>query len=287
MTRAKAFCPGHITGFFEIHRTDDALSTGSRGAGLCLTLGATSRVTMLDSTKQKVTVTINGEPQNAEVTKAALKRLLGKDKVDVKVITTLDLPVSQGFGMSAAGSLSASLALAELLGVDKQKAFESAHIAEVKCGTGLGDVSAIHRGGITIRKTAGLPPIGEVLRIDGEPELALGVVGRKMLTKSVLQDARKSKAINDFGGSCVDRILRRRSLEELMSLSQSFAADSGLASDEILGIIDECSNSGMASMAMLGNSVFAMGDIQKISKTLRKHGPTWRCKVDCAGPRIL
>jgi pantoate kinase len=287
MTRAKAFCPGHITGFFEIHRTSDVLSTGSRGAGLCLTVGATSSVELLESNRPKITVSINGEEQRAEVTKSAVKYLLGTDKAEVNVATTLDLPVSQGFGMSAAGSLSASVALAELLGQDRHKAFEASHIAEIECGSGLGDVSALHKGGITIRKTAGLPPIGEVLRIDGEPEVVLGVTGRKMLTRSVLLDPKKSRAINASGGRCVDQILRNRTLEELMSLSHSFSIDSGLASNEISKILDECNNVGMASMAMLGNSVFSIGNTREMREILNKHGPVWDCKVDCMGPRVL
>lgn len=287
MTRAKAFCPGHITGFFEIHKTDDVLSTGSRGAGLCLTLGATSSVESMKSTRQRIAVAIDGKPHRAEVTKSALGRLLGKDKVEVRVSTTLDLPLSQGFGMSAAGSLSAAIALADLLGIERQKAFEAAHIAEIECGCGLGDVSAIHKGGITIRKTAGLPPRGEVLRIAGEPDLVLCVLGRKMLTKSVILDSKRSRAINHYGGKCVDHILKKKSLKELMSLSRSFAGDAGLASKEVLLAIDECTDSGMASMAMLGNSIFAVGDVERVGKILRKHGPTWKCRVDRASARLF
>jgi len=287
MSRARAFCPGHITGFFEIHRTDNLLSTGSRGAGLCFTLGATSSVELRDSDRQTIKISINGKEQRAEVTRIAVKHLLGKVKSEVRVTTGLDLPVSQGFGMSAAGSLSASIALAELLGQERQRAFEASHMAEVECGSGLGDVSALHRGGITIRKTAGLPPIGEVLRIDGEPDLVLGVVGRQMLTKSVLLNSAKTMGINRSGGKCVDRILGERTLEKLMSLSHSFSIDTGLASKEILGILDECNSVGMASMTMLGNSVFATGDSAGISDILKKHGPVWECKVDVEGPRLL
>ncbi|HUU07091.1 MAG TPA: sugar kinase, partial [Thermoplasmata archaeon] len=42
--RARAFCPGHITGFFEICRADNLLASGSRGGGLCTSLGALSDV---------------------------------------------------------------------------------------------------------------------------------------------------------------------------------------------------------------------------------------------------
>jgi pantoate kinase len=121
---AKAFCPGHITGFFQICDSDDILSMGSRGAGLCITLGATSSVKVEDSAKQQISVMIDGKESKAEVTTEALRYILGHAKSRVEVNTTLDLPQSQGFGMSAAGSLSSALALAHLLGKDRQMAFE-------------------------------------------------------------------------------------------------------------------------------------------------------------------
>ncbi|HJX04433.1 MAG TPA: hypothetical protein VJ489_01295, partial [Thermoplasmata archaeon] len=60
MKKAAAFSPGHVTGFFEICRSDDLLSTGSRGAGLCLTLGAASEVRVADSARKSIEVSING-----------------------------------------------------------------------------------------------------------------------------------------------------------------------------------------------------------------------------------
>jgi pantoate kinase len=264
MKRA-AFCPGHITGFFEICRSSSMLSTGSRGAGLCLTLGATSEVSAARSTKQSIDVTINGKPSAAAVTKQALRYLVEDDCLQVRVSTTLDLPVSQGFGMSAAGSLSASIALAAILGKNRQRAFEAAHFAEIEQGGGLGDVSALHKGGITIRKKAGLPPVGKVLRIDGEPEVVLCVIGKKILTKSVLSNPSKARKINATGSSKVDELLKRPSIYRLMELSYQFSLESGLASRKILEAMSAASKLGMASMSMLGTSVFAIGDTAGLS----------------------
>jgi len=284
---AKAFCPGHITGFFQICEAEDLLSTGSRGAGLCLSLGATSKVWVSHSQRQAIEVLIDGKKSKAEVTKMALRHLLGQDKLKVEVSTNLDLPQSQGFGMSAAGSLSASLALAEVLGMKKREAFEAAHIAEIKCKCGLGDVSAIHKGGMTIRKKPGLPPIGEVLRIDGTPEIVLAVVGRRRLTKSVLSNPAKPKAINENGSKRVDELLENPTAEKLMELSASFAVESGLASKRIIEAIDAASKLGMASMSMLGSSVFAIGDKKGLATVLSDYGEVWVCRVDIKGPRMI
>lgn len=284
---AKAFCPGHITGFFQICDSDDILSMGSRGAGLCITLGATSIVKVENSNRQQISVMIDGKESKAEVTTEAVKHILGHAKSRVEVTTTLDLPQSQGFGMSAAGSLSSALALAHLLGMDRQRAFEAAHIAEIKWKCGLGDVSAIHGGGITIRKKPGLPPKGEVIRIPGDPDVVLAVVGGKLLTRQVLSDAQKRNAINTSGSRKVDALVRKPSIEKLMEFSADFASETGLASSKILEAMGAASKLGMASMSMLGNSVFAMGDVPRLEAVLSGFGRTWTCKVDTEGPMIL
>lgn len=282
-----AFCPGHITGFFEICRSDDILSTGSRGAGMCLSLGATSRVTMERSTRQKMEVFIGGLRSRAEVTREALRTLLGEEPLRVGVRTTLDMPMKQGFGMSAAGSLSAALAAADMLGLPRQRAFEAAHAAEIRCGGGLGDVSAIHRGGITVRKRAGLPPRGEVLRIDGSPDVVLAVVGRGLGTKAILNDPEKAKAINASGSGKVDELIAEPTLERLMLLSSQFATETGLASRRVSEAMRVASGTGMASMSMLGSSVFAVGDTVSLRRGLSELGDVWTCTVDTEGPRVL
>lgn len=285
--RKSAFCPGHITGFFEIRRSNDLISTGSRGAGLCLTLGAGSEIGVTSSTRQSIEVSINGRSSDAVVTKHALRHLADEEKLKITVSTTLDLPVSQGFGMSAAGSLSASIALAEILGKSRQRAFEAAHIAEIEKGGGLGDVSALHKGGITVRKKAGLPPVGEVVRIDGEPEVVLCVVGRKMLTKSILSSPARARVINTTGSRKVDQLLKKPSIYRLMELSAQFTKESGLASRRILDVMNAASKLGMASMSMLGNSVFAVGDTTGLERVLSDFGDTYVCRVDTRGPRLL
>jgi pantoate kinase len=287
MKEARAFCPGHITGFFEICRSKDLMATGSRGAGLCLSLGATSNVKITPSSRQSIVVAINGKRSDASITKEAMRLLIGGERMKISVATELDLPVSQGFGMSAAGALSAAIAVCSIMKQTRRRAFEAVHIAEIVKGGGLGDVSAISRGGITIRRKAGLPPIGDVVRIDGNPEVVLCVVGRPMLTKSVLRDPRKQRAINSSGSRKVDELLERPTLEKMMSLSSEFAIESRLASGKIHDAMSAASKLGIASMSMLGNSVFAVGDTDGLERVLSDFGKTYTCVVDTKGPRLL
>lgn len=287
MMKAKAFSPGHVTGFFEICMNDDLLSAGSRGAGMCLSLGATSEVVMVPATRQSIKVTINGKNSKAEVTKRAITHLIGDKGYRVQITTELELPLSQGFGMSAAGSLSAAMGAAILLGKERQEAYEAAHKAEVETGCGLGDISAIHRGGITLRRRPGLPPIGEVIRIKGAPEVVLGIIGRRLLTTEILKDEQRRREINDKGGYLVESLVKQPTLERLMTNSRIFALETGLASKRVARAIDTASMHGQASMSMLGSSVFAIGQTEKLKEALSRVAQVVVCKVDTVGPRIV
>lgn len=284
---AEAFSPGHVTGFFEVRYTEDLLSSGSRGAGLCLALGAKSTVRATKSGRTSIDVMIDGKRSRASVTRASLVHLLQHEKWRVEVVTRLDLPQSQGFGMSAAGALSASLALAEILGRGRHEAFEAAHMAEISQRAGLGDISAIHKAGITIRTRPGLPPIGEVRRIDGTPNVVLAVLGRGLLTRTVLTDPIKRRMINKSGATKVEELSRDPTLSKLMELSALFAVETKLATREIQDAMSAASKLGMASMSMLGNSVFATGDVEGLVSVLSEFGEVWVTKVDSVGARVL
>jgi len=283
----QAFCPGHVTGFFEICPSENLLAMGSRGAGMCLSLGATSTVEVEETKRQSVETFINGRRAVAPVTKAALQYLLGNKGYKVRVDTVHDLPLSQGFGMSAAGALAASIALARVLDVRRQEAFEASHVAEITHKSGLGDVAALRRGGITIREKPGLPPRGRVVNIEGTPSVVLAVLGRKLLTSTILSNAAKRRKINESGKKTVDRLLKEPTVERLMELSYDFAVESNLASKKIIDAANAASKLGKASMAMLGNSVFAVGDPEGLVRVLSDFGETWVCKVDPKGPRVI
>ena len=285
--RARAFCPGHVTGFFEVHRAEDSLSTGSRGAGFCTTLGATSDVSVQETDEVAVSINVNGESREADVTRSAVERMVAGRGLCVTVDTILELPESQGFGMSAAGALSASVALAELLGLDRQEAFEAAHYAEIKHGGGLGDVPALHRAGITIREVPGLPPKGRVDRIDEELDIIIAVVGPPMRTSQILNDAESVARINRSGHSKVERLLAEPTAANLVHLSSQFAIETDLAQGRVREAMEAAEPAGRASMVMLGNSVFAIGRTQELVSTLSGFGEVRRCGVDNVGPRLL
>lgn len=236
----------------------------------------------------RCTVKIDGAPAEAPVTHAAIDRLLGGAPLDVKVETELQLPPSQGFGMSAAGVLSASLALVEILEKDCKEAFIAAHLAEVHCGSGLGDVAAIRCGGVELRRKEGLPPFGRVERLPGGFEMVLAQVGPRIETASIILDQEKERKINDTGRKCLSHLRKEPQIDSLFSLAARFAEDSGLMTTEVQRALAATSEIGQGSMCMIGNAVFVTGmDLEGIEAALRPFGTTYRTQVDHLGPRLL
>ena len=232
--RATAFAPGHISGFFEPIYTQDITRTGSRGAGINISLGSISHVVAENSSKQDLEIYINNKKSIAPVIRLALKYLLGKNPIKVVVKTKFELPMGQGFGMSAAGALSATYSLAKIMGVSTIDALKASHFAEVKLKTGLGDVMASCFGGIEIRKSAGLPPWGIIEHIPGKGDLVLCIIGKKLDTKKILEDSKKANKIIDYGKYCTKRLIEKPSVENLFSLSQIFTKNTNLANERVL-----------------------------------------------------
>jgi len=286
--RAVAFAPGHISGFFEpVYHNQDMMRTGSRGAGINVSLGSISEVVTENGTKQEVEIYVNGRKSTAPTTHLAIKHLLEDRPLHVVVKTRLGLPIGQGFGMSAAGALSATYALATIIGCPQIEAMKAAHCAEIQLRTGLGDVLASCFGGIEIRKKAGLPPWGLIEHIPGRYDVVLSVVGKKLNTKTILTDPAKVSNIVTYGKYCTKKLLENPSLENFFLLSQTFTKKIGFADKRVLGAIEIANRYGMASMCMLGNAVFAIGETDNLCQTLLSFGKVFVSTVDEGGARVI
>jgi pantoate kinase len=284
--RVTAFCPGHLTGFFFPCEHEDPLRSGSRGAGLCVDQGATSMVSVKEGSGE-ISINVNGRGANAPVTRTAVTILLGDRTTDVRIDTRLDLPVSAGFGMSAAGALSASFALAEALELSVEDAFAAAHRAELSNRTGLGDVPALTAGGLTFRKKEGLPPYGQVDRLATRLDIVATVVGESMRTANVLADAGLRERIGTIGRECYRSLCLEPTVSNFFSVSRDFTERTGLASPRVLEALKEVDAHGKGSMIMLGNSVFATGELDELQGILQNYGQTYRLRLDALGPRVL
>ena len=283
-----AFAPGHISAFFEpVYVNKNLDRTGSCGAGINISLGGLSQVVVKPALHHTITVRINGSPSKAPVTKLALKYLLGEPPLRITVDTLLDLPESQGFGMSAAGALSTSLAIANLLNLPRENAVKSAHYAEVQLSTGLGDVVGSNFGGIEIRRKAGLPPWGMQEHIPTKFDMVICIIGKQIKTHKILSDAAQLRKIALYGRYYTKKLVENPSVKQLFSLGWEFTKKIGIADKMVLKAIEAANQHGQASMCMLGNSVYAIGDINQLSNSLARFGKIFCCTVDEQGARVL
>ena len=289
VSEGEAFCPGHVTAFFEVREDPDPRKKGSRGAGLCLSLGVRTVARVRDDSRASIDVIVNGRRQRADVTRRVAEKILGDRSCEVKILSETSLPVSQGFGVSAAAALSTALALDEALGggLPRDELVAIAHETEVECATGLGDVVPASLGGMDLRWKPGAPGYSEVRTFPVQADLLLAVLGQEIPTKSILRDAPKVATINRVGGALVDEFSRSPSFERLFDLGNRFAEETGLANRTMLEVIRASRMFGRATMAMLGNSLFATGNSEQLASLYRKFGSLQRCEVDNEGARVL
>jgi len=291
--RGEAFAPAHITGFFEICDTsENVLKKGSRGSGLCLDKGVTTSVTLSepeDPERPARSVYLNNKPCKAPVTHRVIDELAGDRDAIVK--SELAFPIGQGLGMSAAGALSTAAAIADALGLTREAAIHAAHKADVLSRTGLGDVGPAAQGGMTIRLKPGIPPHGQIrsIPIDEDVEVMVAIVGPPMDKPKILTDQGHRRRINAAGKDSVDRMSRNPTLDNLLVLSRKFAEDCGLMSKDVRLALKAVDRFGKASMSMIGNSIFCIGeDLGSMAQAMKKlTDEIYICHVDNDGARIL
>ena len=248
---ATAFVPGHVTGFFSAHRTDDPVTTGSRGGGLTLSDGVRVRVTPSQTTR----VDLDGE----RVGMAPVEHVLDAFGVSARVTIESELPVGSGFGVSGAAALGTAFASNTVFEGEwsENELVELAHVAEVDSGTGLGDVVSQARGGVPIRIEPGAPGHGV---LDGVPTSSRVeyVTFGELSTAEVIEG--DTSRLSRAGERALGELCERPTLPHLLRLSRRFAREAGLLVPEVETAIAAVADAGgEAAMAMLGRSVFALG----------------------------
>jgi len=253
------FIPGHITGFFTIHREEDPLRTGSTGVGITVDKGV---ITEVRAGKGKIY--FNGREIDLCPTKEVLNNI---------GIKGYDIIHRSGCGLGISGgcALGCAYELGKIINpqMDKLELLKIAHISEVRCGTGLGDVIGQYFGGFTIRRKPGFPLDVKKINIKDKNRyyIVIEVLGRRE-TKDVIEDPNWIERINKVGDRLLKEILKDPTLENFMRLSYIFAKETGLASEEVLSLCEDLNFSRGASQAMLGNTLFVLCTDEEIEDVL-------------------
>ena len=306
---ATAFAPAHITGFFAVRPDPDPVKAGSVGCGMCLETGVTARVTTdtagttvtsgtpdtsgttsttgtPDITGSGALIRLNGKQIDLPTVEYVVESLLGTGHSGLVVDLTADVPLGFGFGVSGAAALATALAVNADQGQGRtmKQAADVAHSAEVVNRTGMGDVAGQYAGGLVIRTAAGAPGVGAVEKVPVDTVEVSWVCMGEISTSSVLDDEKTMQRINILGRRALKALLKRPGLEYFMSLSRDFAFETGLVSPRAADAIEAVEAvGGRASMAMLGDTVFALGD----GSALMEFGQVGSSRIGTTGAHNL
>ena len=276
---------GHVTLIFTINdEPTDLDDQGSTGAGFCLQQGAEATVTIIENVDNKsleISVT-DSDGENVPVDCLELYTVLIEElerssnfTTDNKKITLsvkLELPRSQGFGMSAAGLLSAAKALIAASNIDDESlAYLVTHRTERIQSSGLGDVLALSAGGIELRFEPGSPctkgkAVGFTANI---PMILVWSNNEERHTRLYIDNPNWKERISSAGRTSIKRLrdgewgLSR--WNDLLTESLIFAEESGLLGEDsryelfrnVESILDMCDFGGdyVPRLCMLGTSV--------------------------------
>ncbi|HEV2317463.1 MAG TPA: hypothetical protein VGV89_07815 [Thermoplasmata archaeon] len=254
-----AFAPGHLTGVFEpAIEAADPRARGSLGAGVALEVGAWAQARWTPGRSRRVSVGGDlGAPW--PISRDVAERLVADRRGTLRVDLRHELPIGQGFGMSAAGALATGLAVAGALGVPAQRAIETAHLAELFGGGGQGGVAAILRPGLERRDRPGIPPWGRISHRPWSGRIFLVVMGAPIPSPTLLHDPEFLDRVGRSGHDGLRALRRGWSAERLFEEAEAFTDRLGLAPPSWGRIVRRLRGAETrVAQAMLGRSLFAV-----------------------------
>lgn len=274
-----AYSPSHITGFFAIHdEPENPLLRGSTGVGVSLEKGVVTSVYLQPSDETHLEYVFNNQVfplAKACIVKTVLEHYIGEEGGEHRVLVEqqASVPIGHGFGVSGAMALSLSLALNQALGTGytHEKAAQIAHIAEIKCLTGLGTVLAEYYGGFGLRTRPGAPGYGEVQKLPfPRDHVVLCVTTGPIETKNILNSPATKRKVNNIYTDIVEDFMGDKSLASFLKLSRRFADETGFETVEVRMLLKFFDRIGVpATMLMFGCGVFTIAHREQLVEILR------------------
>jgi len=308
LKRVRAYSPAGISSFFEICDTmpdgepiTDLEKVGARGGGFGIKNGIITEVSVSETEQNSVNIYINGrQAKEYETTRTVVKKLLERagGNYAVEVRHKVDVPVGAGFGSSAGGALTTALALAKALGLKLtyNQLGKIAHVAEVKCKTGLGTVGPLMIGGCVITVEPGAPGIATIDRIPITEDYVVvaGVFGPTP-TKEVLSSSERRLAVNKWGRKTLEKILAEPSIENFLTCCREFAEKTGFTTERVQKLIKIAEKAGAVGAAqnMVGEAVHAIATLEnaeRVAQAFKKVLPPEKilvAEIDFQGARLI
>lgn len=293
-----AFSPAHITGFFkaELDEKQRPELQGSLGAGFSIQSGVITSVEIEESDYTNFKIRVTGyQSDNTQVSEFVIKEFLKNIEGNyfLNIHHDIKVPVGYGFGCSAAVALSLAFALNQAFetGFSNEKLGRMAHIAEVSCQTGLGDVLASYHGGFEIRTRGGAPGIGSIKKISTESHSAIVICFAPISTKQFMKE--RMSSINGLGGKMVNKLIQSEDIDEFHDCSIEFANYVNIITPKMKTVIDDLQKNGIkCGVALFGETIFTLVPHSledKVFNILKKYndGIIIKSKIDELGARLV
>ncbi|PSP55715.1 GHMP kinase [Halobacteriales archaeon QS_1_67_19] len=250
----EAFAPGSVTAIFAPADSGDE----SKGASLAIEDGVIADVTPADETGLAASadapvVTVDGEPTAFEPVEIALETLGVAQRARADL--TAEIPIGRGFGASGAATLTTALAADAEFGLDysRDELVGVAHRAEVAAGTGLGDVFVQDLGGLVVGDGTQRRRFAKTTPVEYD---SFGPIP----TEEALADEGLMARIERAGTAALESLPDDPALAELTDAAWAFAEATELPTPQVrAAVADVRTAGGAASMAMVGETVFAVG----------------------------
>ncbi|USZ68954.1 GHMP kinase [Halorussus salilacus] len=253
----QAFAPGSVTALFA-----PAGAGESMGASFAVEDGVVADVTPAEERPAEErpaderpaddsVVLVEGDPTDFEPVELALADLGVSARVDLAP----EVPIGCGFGASGAATLATALAANEEFDLERsrEELVGVAHCAEVEAGTGLGDVFVQEMGGLVVGD-------GENRwRFERDTPVEYARFGG-IATEGMLADDDLMARIERAGVAALDALPEDPEMADVTREGWRFADETGLPTPEVRETVARAEDAGgVASMAMVGETVFAVG----------------------------
>lgn len=219
-------------------------------------------------------------------------------RLGIEIDHEVAVPIGAGFGASAAGTLSAAIAIADVLDL-KLTLNEIAmvvHRAEVVSRTGLGTVPALLQGGFVVVRESGGPGIAVLDKIPFRSSLRIVVCHfGPISTEKALTSRGIRSRVNPQGRRTLRRILENPTPKTFMSECRRFAEHLGLLSVQARRALSMANQVGAvgATQNMLGDAIHALVELEdsaKLCNRFRRAFPravVFTSRIEQGGARLI
>ena len=301
---AKAFSPGHLTGFFATDKYSQMANpnfNGSIGAGFSIRKGIHTTVKIYNDFSKNYRINLNGKTTfDARVSQFVAEYYL--TLIDRPVFISIEheseIPIGYGLGSSGSAALGLSYALNRALNTNLSmgESAQIAHRAEIACKTGLGSVISEFIGGFEIRTKIGGPGIGKILKIPISSDYRTIILCMKPISTKVLLEKKdfsdKNDSIDVSGRTMVYELLREPTIDNFLDLSKNFAEKYGLLNGYCKDPIKKLESFGVkCSVALFGHTLFTIVNkelAENVIQLLKQfEGTLLVCDIDNFGARLM